>query len=220
MVSNFVLRQNAQRQLGETPFQKKWLSMLVICGILPIIFLSMSSILYIGPVVLLLVSGPLLFGMAWATIACIEGEKCRVRYAFYGFSGCFGAAVLLEFSRQAILLLWSLLLLIPGVVKSYSYALAFYLLQEDKTKEPMEYLKESRRMMNGYKWQLFCLDCSFLGWYLVGLLCMGVGVFFVIPYHQMARANFYEALKAEKPNEEICIDCYLSGKRVCNCKHK
>ena len=53
-------------------------------------------------------------------------------------------------------------------------------------------------MMDGHKWQLFCLDFSFLGWYIVGALCFGIGVFFVAPYHQMARANFYEALKAEQ----------------------
>ena len=51
--------------------------------------------------------------------------------------------------------------------------------------------------MDGHKWQLFCLDLSFIGWYFVGALCLGLGTLFVVPYHEMARANFYEALKAE-----------------------
>ena len=50
--------------------------------------------------------------------------------------------------------------------------------------------------MKGYKGKLFCLDLSFIGWYILGALCLGVGVLFVMPYHETARANFYEALKA------------------------
>ena len=60
--------------------------------------------------------------------------------------------------------------------------------------------------MKGYKGKLFCLDLSFIGWYIVGALCLGIGVLWVTPYHQTARANFYEALQAEygsKPIEQI-----------------
>ena len=59
-------------------------------------------------------------------------------------------------------------------------------------------ITQSREMMNGYKWKLFCLDFSFIGWYLLGALCLGVGTIFVVPYHQMARTNFYLALKSER----------------------
>lgn len=94
---------------------------------------------------------------------------------------------------------WTLLLIIPGIVKSYSYAMAFYIKQEHgKNIEAIDAISESRRMMDGYKWQLFCLDFSFLGWYILGILCLGVGVLFVTPYHEVARANFFEALKAER----------------------
>ena len=48
--------------------------------------------------------------------------------------------------------------------------------------------------MNGHKWDLFVLDLSFLGWYIVGLLCLGIGVLWVIPYHNMARTHFYETV--------------------------
>ena len=50
-------------------------------------------------------------------------------------------------------------------------------------------------MMKGYKWKLFCLDLSFIGWYFVGALCFGVGALFVYPYHYMARTNFYLDIK-------------------------
>ena len=77
--------------------------------------------------------------------------------------------------------------------------MVYYLQQEPNgaNKEPTELIAESRRMMDGYKWQLFCLDLSFIGWYLLGSLCFGIGVFFVTPYHEQARANFYLARCAE-----------------------
>ena len=101
--------------------------------------------------------------------------------------------------QTVLIFLWSLLFVIPGLVKSYSYALAYYLQQEPggAEREPADILNESRRMMNGYKWQLFCLDFSFIGWYILGALCFGIGTFFVVPYHQQARANFYLARVAE-----------------------
>ena len=57
-------------------------------------------------------------------------------------------------------------------------------------------MDESQRYMKGYKWQLFCLDFSFIGWILLGALCCGIGTLWVTPYQQAARANFYENLKA------------------------
>ena len=85
--------------------------------------------------------------------------------------------------------------------------MAPYILQDDPTKEWKQCLDESQAMMKGNKWQLFCLDFSFIGWMLLGALCCGVGVLFVYPYQLAARANFYMALKAmnepaQDPNSE------------------
>ena len=76
--------------------------------------------------------------------------------------------------------------------------MAFYVRQDPAYAhlEASDCITESRRMMDGYKWQLFCLDLRFVGWYLLGALCFGVGILFVFPYHMVARANFYDALKA------------------------
>ena len=105
--------------------------------------------------------------------------------------------MILGFLKNIFIMLWMLLLIVPGIVKSYSYAMAYYLRQDDvsKEKQAIDYINQSKEMMNGYKWKLFCLDLSFIGWYIVGALCLGIGVFFVAPYHEVARANFYEELK-------------------------
>lgn len=199
MVSNFTLRQNARKQLGENIFKSKWMMMLVVCAILPVAESLMTATVVAG-IVSIVLHGPLLYGMARTQVECVENKRWDILHVFCGFSEDFGQSVLLGFLRELFTLLWSLLFIVPGIVKSYSYAMAFYIRQEEGgTKmEAIDCITESRKMMDGHKWQLFCLDLSFFGWYIVGALCLGIGVFFVAPYHEVARANFYEALKAER----------------------
>lgn len=199
MVANATLRYNARAQLGGNIFRNKWLMMLAVCAILPLISSALSSYWEIGAILTVVISGPFTYGVARTTVECVEGEKWDISHAFQGFKEDFGGSLLLGFLQELFIALWTLLLIVPGIVKSYSYAMAFYIKQEkgNKDMEAVDCITESRAMMDGYKWQLFCLDFSFLGWYILGTLCLGVGVFFVIPYHETARANFYEALKAE-----------------------
>ena len=199
MVANSLLRTNARNQLDGNIFKSKWLAMLAVCAVLPVVEAAAASMFVFGAVVILIVTGPFMYGMARTTVECVEGDKWEFSHTFVAFSENFGHSAMLGFLQFLFTFLWSLLLIVPGIVKSYSYAMAFYIQQErtNKGKEPIECITESRQMMDGHKWQLFCLDLSFLGWYIVGALCLGIGIFFVAPYHQMARANFYEALKAE-----------------------
>ena len=198
MVSNFTLRQNARAQLGDNIFKTKWMMMLVVCGILPFIE-GMLTATILGVIAVIVLRGPLLYGMARTQIECVENQKWDILHVFCGFSEDFGQSVLLGFLRELFITLWSLLLVVPGIVKSYSYAMAFYIRQEKggAKMEAVDCITQSRKMMDGHKWQLFCLDLSFIGWYVVGALCFGFGVLFVMPYHEVARANFYEALKAK-----------------------
>ena len=92
--------------------------------------------------------------------------------------------------------LWSLLFIVPGIIKSYAYSMAFYIKHDHPEYDWKQCMDESQRYMKGYKWQLFCLDFSFIGWILLGFLCCGIGTLWVVPYQNAARANFYENLKA------------------------
>ena len=74
---------------------------------------------------------------------------------------------------------------------SYSYSMAFYILQDNPDLTWRKALDESRRLMYGNRGKLFALDLSFIGWYILGGILLGVGTFFVAPYHEMARAHFY-----------------------------
>ena len=97
--------------------------------------------------------------------------------------------------------LWSLLFWIPGLIKSYSYAMTEYILLDNPELTANEAITKSREMMDGYKWKLFVLELSFIGW---RILCMipvlgtVLSLLYVNPYVTATRAQFYEELKAIK----------------------
>lgn len=95
------------------------------------------------------------------------------------------------------IMLWCLLLFIPGIVMSFAYALTPYILQEQPELSAWEASSRSREMMKGHKFDLFYLYLSFIGWFILSILTCGVGFIWLIPYMQMTVAAFYEDLKAE-----------------------
>lgn len=88
-----------------------------------------------------------------------------------------------------------MLLVVPGIIKAYSYRLAIYIAADRPELSPTECITESRRMMDGHKWQAFCLDVSMFLWMLVGSCACGIGTLWVSPYQYAANAAFYEAVK-------------------------
>ena len=144
-----------------------------------------------------------MIGFAAIVLPLVRGkEKVDLNDLFSGFTNNFVDNLLLGLLTSLFISLWTLLFVIPGFVKSYSYSMAFYIKHDDPSKGWKECIDESRAMMNGYKMKLFLLDLSFIGWYILGTLALAVGVFFVYPYHQMARANFYESLRAGEMSAE------------------
>ena len=107
-------------------------------------------------------------------------------------------APLLSFISGIFIGLWTLLFIIPGIVKSYSYALSSYLLVNDKTLGPVDAITKSRTLMNGKKMQLFMLDLGYLGWYILSLFTFGILSIWVSAWHQTARTLFF--VDAVQPN--------------------
>ncbi len=93
--------------------------------------------------------------------------------------------------------LWGILLIIPGVIKSYEYRLVPYLLSEHSEITPIDVMKKSTEMMQGYKKEAFLLDLSFVPWHIAGILTLGVlEVFYVEPYRALTNAAFYEKIRS------------------------
>lgn len=104
--------------------------------------------------------------------------------------------ILLNILEAVFIALWSLLLGFPGIIAYYRYSQAIYLLIDDPSKSPMQCIRESKAMMKGHKWELFVLDLSFLGWFLLASLpVFGYAVrVWSVPYIAMTKALYYERL--------------------------
>ena len=191
-VSRPELRARARAKLGGQIFATNWLF-----ALLAIVFasaiLSVISFTGIGPLLLI---GPLSFGLAAIFLSLARGkEKVDLADLFKGFTGAdFVRLLLLGLMEEIFIFLWSLLFVIPGIVKSYSYSQAIYLAYDHPDWDWQKCIDESRRIMDGNKMKLFVLDLSFIGWYIVGMLACGIGVLWVDPYRQAARAEFYQEL--------------------------
>ena len=93
--------------------------------------------------------------------------------------------------------LWTLLFIVPGIIKSYAYAMTPYILDDNPELGPNEARLKSIEIMRGHKGKLFGLDLSFIGWFLLGILSLGIGFIWIEPYFYTARASFYRNLKEE-----------------------
>ncbi|NLY44792.1 MAG: DUF975 family protein [Tissierella sp.] len=103
-------------------------------------------------------------------------------------------------------ILWYFVFIIPGIIKSYEYSMVPYLLTKNPDLTSSEAIEISRELTDDHKWEMFVLDLSFIGWYLLGGLLFGIGVFFVTPYYEATRARLYNVLSGnDDPNEEYDI---------------
>ena len=138
--------------------------------------------------------GILAFGYAVLAIAVLR----RGAKAFLVLSGfrwpLLPRTMALGVLRLLIVALFSLLLVVPGIVMAYSYRMAFMLLADNPDWSPWRALQESRQLMYGHRWRLACLDASFIGWFLLMWLTAGLAGLFVLPYFMTANAAFYEDL--------------------------
>ncbi|MDR2370536.1 MAG: DUF975 family protein [Treponema sp.] len=186
MQENSALRAAARSQLYGT-----WLTAVGIVFIYGVLVSVASGLLGIG---LLIVGGPLALGYYGYFLHKARGETVLFGNLFDGFDN-FGKAFLLFLFEGIFIILWSLLFFIPGIIKSFSYSMAFFILKDNPNMNALDAITASRKMMNGYKGKLFCLHLSFIGWYLLCVLTFGIGYLWLSPYVTLSVSNFYEDLK-------------------------
>ena len=151
----------------------------------------------VGGFIAALLLTPMTFAFTVSFLKQLRGEKFDVMYIFKEFNNRVLITMVLT---MLYTWLWSLLLIIPGIIKSYSYAMTPFILEDDDEEvSGNEAIEKSMRMMDGHKWELFCLDFSFIGWILLAILTLGIGCLWLYPYIYTARAAFYEELKANQP---------------------
>lgn len=125
-----------------------------------------------------------------------RNESAGVGSLFFGFSGGrYLNIVKIMFFKGLYEFLWSLLLIIPGIIKHYEYYMVPYLLAEEPAMEKAEAFRISKQMMDGNKFATFVLELSFIGWYLLGILLCCIGGIFVNPYYEATFVELYLKLK-------------------------
>lgn len=132
----------------------------------------------------------------------LNGYQPSVGDAFSGFDD-FWSAFKVNFLVGLFTFLWSLLLVIPGIVKAFAYSMSMYILAENKGKAALECINESKAITNGHKMELFVLGLSFIGWFLLVAVTFGIAAIWVTPYVQATMANAYRSLKPVQVNAEI-----------------
>ncbi len=142
----------------------------------------------------ILLGGPLTLGLVIFIKTLFREDKAEFETLFKGLDH-FMPSMITYIIEKLFILLWSLLFIIPGVIKMYAYSMSMYLLEEDPTLEPTDVLKKSQAMMRGHKWRLFCLDFSYIGWLLLSPFTFGILLLWIIPWMQLARYKFYLDLK-------------------------
>jgi uncharacterized membrane protein len=185
-MDSFQIRAEARRLMSPQ------MGMLVLVLLIYSIMMSAAgSIFFFGS---WLVYGPLTLGLANVLLKVLDNQKINVEMFFIGFQ---------DFSRSFVaglliglyVFLWSLLLIVPGIIASLSYSMTFFIMKEHPEFSESQAIESSKQMMYGHKWRLFELCLSFIGWFLLCMITFGIALIYVAPYYSTAMVVFYADLK-------------------------
>ena len=172
-------------------------------GILFVMFLIMFGVSIasnfvpvLGSIANFLVGAAFTLGGAWVFLKIAKGEEVSVGNIFYGFEDLW-TAIKAQFFMGLFIFFWSLLLIIPGIIKAYSYSMTYFILAENKGMPVLEAITLSRKMMDGHKMDLFLLFLSFIGWFILVLITFGIAGIWVYPYLYATFSNFYLSVKED-----------------------
>ncbi len=199
MVSNKELRFRARKTLGGNIFSSSWLYPLLV-GIILSFVTSATSLVIVG----ILAIGLIAFGQAkyFLNISRKTTAPDNLSPLVEGVKQNAMTNVVLGLLVNLFVSLWSLLFIIPGIVKSYSYSMAYYIKCDHPEYSATQAIDESRKLMYGHKWRLFTLHLSFIGWYILCTFTFGIGFLWLSPYIVAAQTEFYLDLIGETPVSE------------------
>ena len=148
---------------------------------------------------------PLSIAIVWFYLDLVREKNAEISQVFTIYTD---VNVMLKVIGASIMVgiftfLWSLLLIIPGIIKGLAYSQTFMLLKDHPEYSIFEAITESRRRMHGYKWKYFLLNLSFIGWGILCLISLGIGFLWLTPYVYASNATFYQNLIADTDEKEI-----------------
>jgi len=166
-----------------------------------LITIVIGSLKYLS-IASLIITGPLVVGYYIAILALIRNKEIRIEQLFEGFSTfieCMCAYLLM----LLYIVLWMLLLIVPGILAALSYSMTMFLIADNPSMGARAAINTSKEMMHGNRWKLFCLLVRYLGWFLLGIVTAGIGFIWIVPYMTAGFAHFYQdVLDNRKQREE------------------
>ena len=159
-----------------------------------IIVSVIGAVPFLGSMAMAIVAGPFALGLSIFTLNLSRGTDPEVEQIFQGFSR-FGVSFSAYWLVSIYVLLWSLLLIVPGIIKAFAYALTLLIIADDESVTASQAISRSQELMRGNKLKLFQLGCRFIGWGLLSLLTFGVGFLWLAPYAAVSVAKFYDDVR-------------------------
>lgn len=157
-------------------------------------FFVFTMINSIGNEVSLIIGGAMQLGASIFALNIARGKKAEFSQLFDGFKN-FANSLVANLLMILFILLWMLLLIIPGIIAAIAYSQTFFILADDKKISGSDAIKKSKQMMKGYKGKYFMLCLRFTGWFLLSILTLGIGFLWFVPYVSVSFANFYDDIK-------------------------
>ena len=189
------MRENSEiKRIGKEGFQRDYWTAVLVTLLPSVIVAGVTAITQgAGSIVGTIISGPLMVGMCYVLLKQVRGVKSSIGEMFNcAFDGNFGTKFGGMLLMDIFTFLWSLLFIVPGIIKAFSYAMTPYILAEYPKVSARESLRISQKLMNGYKGKLFLLGLSYIGWILLSILTFGILLmFYVAPWMECANAEFF-----------------------------
>ena len=168
----------------------------------PSLLFPSSGFLSFPTVILtLIIVGPLAVGIAIFSLSISRNQEASLGQLFLGFSK-FGICLAAYLLVALFTFLWTLLLIIPGIIAAISYSMTFFIIADENSIGALEAIDKSKKMMDGNKWKYFCLGLRFIGWAILCILTLGIGFLWLAPYVQVTMAKFYDDVKAQLAAKE------------------
>ena len=158
---------------------------------------ALVAIPVVGAIADALIVGAFSLAMIDMYMGMAQGRKPKVADLFSRMKNML-PAFCTTFLTGLFVALWSILLMVPGIVKACAYSQAMYILADDPSIGAMEAIRRSKAMMQGHKMEYFKLVLSFFGWAILGTFTLGILYIWLTPYMSATFANYYRYLKGEK----------------------
>ena len=178
---------SSEIQSGILNIPKETLTLIaLVAGIAVIIGLAIG-------IVMLCVGSAIELGYSRFNINIIDSKEAKIEQLFSYFKH-WSVAIIAKLLQALYVFLWTLLFIIPGIIAGYSYSMTPYILAENPEMSAKDAIARSKELMQGHKWELFCLNFSFIGWDILCVLTLGILIIWINPYKHAALAAFYRSL--------------------------